>query len=472
MRILILFVCGLAFLYSCKQAETNYPELQQPLSDLQLKKIDSVCDAFIKRGHTVGLSLGLSHNGNIIYSKGFGLANIASKTPATDSTIYAIASISKFITAITTLKLAEAGKLNLSDKVSKYVPLPKQDHMEDITIEHLLRHQSGLVDHEDYMDSIYINEKRIPTQKEFLNFIDQPLFFTPGTHYSYSNSGYALLSSILENIEQQSFDALIKTNISNPHQLHSIAMWPNNWHRDNASMSYEVVEKNIDTSFHMMTEGMKGDGGLSSTITDLLKLMDQLSAGDIISKASLDQMLSPTPIGKTSIDYGLGVKFGMYQDERTYGHSGGYKGIGWAIVAHYPDSGYTFAAAMNTNYSPDEVWLLRHYIMPIVLGIEPPDFNETNQVANANRYVGTYSDINRWGAGEGSVRIVTTSDGQLFWDNPKTETPGARLYQKNDSIFNWKPFPYDSYRFHFVNDSVVACSEYYDGMFGMVRMRK
>ena len=469
MRIAQLLILAIIIFHSCKNSEERKTGDKTPLD--KLAKIDSICQAFIDKGNTIGMSIGLSHNGNIIFSKGYGLANIESGIAATDSTIYPIASISKFITAITALKIVDEGKLSLSDKISDHIEeFPSQEYMDEITIEHLLRHQSGLVDHEDWFDSIYINERRIFTNEELYEFLDQPLFFQPGSQYSYSNSGYSILSTILENIEQKPFHQLVTEKISKPFQLQSLGMWPEKWDDKNAALGYELVDDKVDTSFHMMTEGMKGDGGLSASVIDLLKLMDNLAQGTIIPESSFEYMLTPTPIGNISIDYGLGVKFGNFGNQKTFGHSGGYKGTGWAMLSHYPESGYTFAATINTNYSPEEVWTLRHLIMPIVLEIKPPILDSA-KVHNIEKYVGKYSAFNRWGYGNPSVRIVSEKEGRLFWDNPDTKTPAAQLYPLSDSTFTFEPYPYDIFRFHHVNGEVVACSQYADGFFTNIRMK-
>ena len=470
MRIIQLFLAVAIILHSCKPSEDGNTESEIKLN-AQLEKIDSICQAFIDEGNTIGMSIGLSHKGDIIFSNAYGLANIDSNKAATDSTIYPIASVSKFITAITTMKMVEEGKLSLSDKVSDHIKeFPSQKHMDEITIENLLRHQSGLVDHEDWFDSIYINERRIFTDQELYEFLDQPLFFRPGSQYSYSNSGYAILSSILEKIEGKSFHQLITDNISIPLQLKSLGMWPEKWNDQNSTLGYELVDGEVDTSFHMMTEGMKGDGGLSASVIDLLKLMDNLVQGKIIPESSFEYLLTPTPIGSISIDYGLGVKFGDFGNQKTFGHSGGYKGTGWAMLSHYPESGYTFAAMINTNYSPEEVWMLRHLIMPIVLDVSPP-LLDSAKVNNIDKIVGTYSAFNRWGYDNPSVRIASEENGRLFWDNPDTETPAVQLHPLNDSTFTFAPYPYDIFRFHQVDGQVVACSQYADGFFTSIKMK-
>lgn len=482
MKTLKFFIFFLVLvLFSCQNTKekketiavkSNEPKVTPILSQKQLIKIDSICQSFIAKGNTVGFSVGLAHNGKVIFSEGYGLANIVTKKQATDSTIYPIASISKLVTAIATLKMVEEGKLSLDDKVVDHIKnFPQQDFMDEITIEHLLRHQSGLVDYEDWYDDIFINQKREYTDKEFYRFLNQPLFFRPGTHYSYSNSGYAILSKILEKVSQSSFHQMIREKIGKPLRLHSVGIWHKQWNDKNASIGYELVDQKIDTSFHMMTKGMKGDGGLSASVLELLKIADALTDGSLISQSSLEQMLSPTPIGKFHIDSGLGTKSGTFRGHKTYGHSGGYKGTLWSNLTHYPESGITFASMMNTNFSPDEIMMLRHLIMPVVFNIKAPNLKE-KAIANIEKFTGEYESLNRWGKEKASKRNVSIRDGALIWDNPDTETPGIQLYPVDENRFSWKPYPYDEFKFHEVDGEIMAVSEYYDGSFGMLRMKQ
>ncbi|MEZ4964465.1 MAG: serine hydrolase domain-containing protein [Saprospiraceae bacterium] len=151
--------------------------------------MDSICKSFIEKGNTVGLSIGISRYGRTLFAKGYGLANIKSNKAATDSTIYPVASISKFMTAIVAMKMVEEGKISLSDRIVDHIKeFPRREYMDEITIEHLLRHQSGLADHEDWMDSIYINERRVMTDQSCIVWTSRCF---SGRAASYSNSGYA-----------------------------------------------------------------------------------------------------------------------------------------------------------------------------------------------------------------------------------------------------------------------------------------
>ncbi len=469
--LLILAFLIFIFCISCNSTQQK-DEGKIEFSNHVYPQIDSICNSFIAAGNIVGFSVAIAHHGKNIFAKGYGLANLESKIPATEKTIYPIASISKFITAVSTMKLVEAAKISLEDKVISYFSdFPRRPNMDEITIEHLLRHQSGLADHEDWFDSIYINERRVFTSAEFFQFIDQPLFFRPGSHYSYSNSGYAVLSMILEKVTGLTFHDMITEYIGKPTNIQSLGMWPQMWSKQQASMGYELNGEEVDTSFHMMTRAMKGDGGLSASVEDLVKFADALVEGKLITQNGLDKMISPTDLGSFTIDYGLGLKFGKIGDHNTWGHSGGYKGTGWAILAHYPESGYTFATAMNTNYSPEEAWTIRHKIMPLLLGIPIPEM-DTSGIEHIELYPGEYATINRWGYATQSVRVVSVQDKRLIWDNPETDIPGAQLFPIGTHRFTWKMYPFDEFKFHLVNDKVAACSEYIDGFFVGIRMKK
>ncbi|CAN0585927.1 unnamed protein product, partial [Ectocarpus sp. 12 AP-2014] len=202
------------------------------------------------------------------------------------------------------------------------------------------------------------------------------------------------------------FHDLIVENIGEPLNSNSLGMWPEIWNDENAAMGYELIEKEVDTSLHMMTKSMKGDGGLGASVLDLLKIMKGATDGTLIKEESFHRMLEPTTIGEITIDYGLGTRLGDYSGQKTYGHSGGYKGTGWANLTHYVESGYTFAAAMNTNYSPEEIWTLRHLVMPVILNIEPSKM-ETAPIKDIEKYIGEYFAIDRWGEEPPAKRIVS-----------------------------------------------------------------
>ena len=146
-----------------------------------------------------GVTALVSRNGQIIYKKAFGMANLELNTPMQMDNVFWVASIGKQFTAVAILQLMEQGKLNLQDEITKFIPdYPTQGNK--ITIEHLLTHTSGIHNFSGMEDP----EKKLAldcTPNEVIDFFKNlPMLFAPGTKWEYSNSSYFLLGYIIETI--------------------------------------------------------------------------------------------------------------------------------------------------------------------------------------------------------------------------------------------------------------------------------
>src|SRR6188768_2071660 len=162
-------------------------------------------DALMSRynGAVPGASLLVVHDGKSVVRRSWGLADLEKHVAATAATNYRLASVTKQFTATAILLLAQDDKLFLSDKASKYLPsLPKA--AEAVTIHQLLTHTSGIVDYEDLMADTATRQVH---DKDVLDLISHKdsLYFAPGSKYKYSNSGYSLLSLIVEKVSGKSF---------------------------------------------------------------------------------------------------------------------------------------------------------------------------------------------------------------------------------------------------------------------------
>ena len=140
----------------------------------------------------------------------------------------------------------------------------------------------------------------------------------------------------------------------------------------------------------------------------------------------------------------------------------GYSGTGWAIVSHYPESQFAFAAAINTNFYPEEARTLRHKIMPVLLNIDWPEM-DTSSIADIEIYPGKYAAVNRFRETNPSIRILSEENGMLVWDDPNTAIPGAWIFPLDDHTFTWEAYPFDEFKFHLADGKVITCSEYNDG---------
>ena len=150
----------------------------------------------------------IAEKGEIIYKNSFGLANESTKEKLNLNSVFELASVSKQFTAMGIVKLKEKGKLNYEDKIGKYLP---ELNFYDISIKNLLQHTSGLPDYMQLLDSLLIdatwdNKTKIATNKDIIAIFSKhkpKLLFEPNTKWEYSNTGYALLASIIENISKK-----------------------------------------------------------------------------------------------------------------------------------------------------------------------------------------------------------------------------------------------------------------------------
>src|SRR5689334_8649680 len=183
-------------------------------SDPMVASLDSIVNSVVDTARFNGNVL-FARNGNVIYQKSFGWTNYDTKEQLNDSTLFELASVSKQFTAMGIMLLKEQGKLSYEDDVRKYLPeLP----FEGMTIRHFLTHTSGL---SGYMDSErpWVTEDKIHNNQDILAMLvarkPEP-YFKPGEQWSYSNTAYTLLATIIERVSGKSYGEFLKENIFAP----------------------------------------------------------------------------------------------------------------------------------------------------------------------------------------------------------------------------------------------------------------
>ena len=161
----------------------------------------------------------VAENGKIVFKKSYGFADFDTKRLLNDSSVFELASVSKQFTATGILLLKDKGKLKLTDSLRQYFPeLPYSN----ITIWHMLTHTSGLPDYEEAMNEKW-DRSKIAFNNDMIAFLAKeklPVLFAPGTKWTYSNTAYAILASIIEKISGQSFKDYMADNIFQPLGMH------------------------------------------------------------------------------------------------------------------------------------------------------------------------------------------------------------------------------------------------------------
>lgn len=286
-----------------------------------------------------------------------GKADVATGQAMTADTQVRIASITKVFTATLIMKLAEENKLRLDDTVEQWLPGVVQNG-EAITIAMLLNHTSGIPDHEDDMDfwkRLFTDPTTKWSSADILALIrNQEAHFAPGTEWRYCNAGYYLLGMIAEAAAENNFADEIDHRFFNPLGMSRTALTRAGLSTELYAHYYSWIGANnqiADTSTWDMSWDWTAGSGVT-TARDMLIWTQSLFGGQLISMATLSQMITPIH-PSTQYGYGLGIiENDPYFGERLITHSGAIPGVN-TVWLRYPDSGHTIFIALNRQDYPN-----------------------------------------------------------------------------------------------------------------------
>jgi CubicO group peptidase (beta-lactamase class C family) len=295
-----------------------------------------------------GAAVGVIHNGKLVYSKGYGLANLEHNIPIDDQSLFYMASVSKQFTAACIALLAVDGQLSLDDDIRKYLPeLP--EYPEVVTIRHLVHHTSGLKDYLTLMTISGRSFRNVFTAKQALALIasQSKLNYDPGDEYQYSNSGYFLMAQIVERVSGKSFREFARERIFEP-----LGMENTFFHDDHL----EVIKNRVSgyerkgDSFRlnaMQNFDNVGSGGLRSCIDDLVKWDRNFYEPRIGGKNFLQAMLTRGKLNDgTELTYAFGLVIDRYKGLPAIRHGGAMMGFRTHLI-RFPEQQFSVICLGN-----------------------------------------------------------------------------------------------------------------------------
>ena len=268
------------------------------------KRADALFSAF--KGVMPGAAFAIVKDGELVLSRGYGLAEVSTGTPVGASTNFRLASVSKAFTAMCVLKLVKSGKIRLEDRLSCFIPgLP--DYADEVTMRQMLGHTSGLADYEadvpvDYpgqVDEDYVVEKMrgLPST-----------YFTPGSKFQYSDTGYVLLAVIVERASGVPFRRFMEREIFAPLGMSGSRLYEGEGIRiEERAFGYTRRGSGFMPNDQSKTSATLGDGCVYSSVNDLVKWDHALNSGELVNGELLDEAFSPGKLNDgTPTEYGLG----------------------------------------------------------------------------------------------------------------------------------------------------------------------
>lgn len=374
-----------------------------------------------------GLSVAIQSGGKVVYSKGFGFRDIESSAPATPTTLYGIASITKSFATLAASQLADEGKLSFQDSITKYVPahsLPSS--FRDVTLHHLATHSSGLPTLgyvEAYICSLtgIDPEAWLPTATpesvvSFMRESDDWRESKPGESYFYLNEGYVLLGLAIARASGLSFQDYVTRNILDPLRMKRTFFTKRQTETESDIATAYIVHDG-DQIATRYPYGLTADGGLVSNVLDLSNYLSMLLGGGvfegkrIVSRRSLDEMVKPhVPVTRHPLFPGEAYGYGLVTVPDFFGqkyvHHSGSVFVHTGFIGFLPESNVGVAILENaTGYAPSD---LGAYALATAIGKDPNSLPFVRNENIMNRVVGSYATYKR------TKKAVVTRNGDFL----------------------------------------------------------
>ncbi|HEX2202087.1 MAG TPA: serine hydrolase domain-containing protein [Longimicrobium sp.] len=295
-------------------------------------------------------SILVARDGRVLLEKGYGLADRAAGTPVTAQTVFDIGSITKQFTAAAILKLEEAGKLRVTDPVSRHLPGVPADKA-SMTLHHLLTHSAGL---EDVFGGDYEVAERDSLVQVALN---SKLLWAPGTRYRYSNVGYTLLAAIVERHSGQPYERFLRETFFVPAGMERTGYLLPGWRPGEQAHGYRRNGEVFGTPAGQKWApdgpwwNLRGNGGILSNVGDLYRWNRALEGSRILTDSSKRKLFAPhmpeNPEATSHYGYGWSVT-NTTRGTKLVSHNGG-NGVFFADFRRYVDEGVTILVMSNVS---------------------------------------------------------------------------------------------------------------------------
>jgi CubicO group peptidase (beta-lactamase class C family) len=385
-----------------------------------------------------GAAVLVAKNGEILYEKGFGLADIGYGIPVTPVTKFRIGSITKQFVATAILKLQEEGKISVTDKLSKYIPdFPRGD---EVTIHHLLTHTSGIhsfTNHADFLKTATVKT----SQEEMIDSIKKEKFdFNPGEQFQYNNSGFFILAYIVEKIAGKPYGDYLKETIFTPLGMKNTGVHASQLILENEATGYAIQNGSFEKALNWDMSRAGGAGSLYSTVEDLYLWDEAVFNGKVLKTQSMEAAFTPVKLnnGKApaGVDYGYGWFISDIRNLKFINHGGGLHGF-LSHITRQPEEKLTIVVLTNCippqeNTGPDEVAnaIAEYMLWPNMNKQQSYSADTTLSAALLKEYEG------RFDYGNAMVLTVNAEGNKLYAQ--MTGQSRFEIYPKGNDEFYWK----------------------------------
>jgi CubicO group peptidase (beta-lactamase class C family) len=310
--------------------------------------VDRFVRAELARQRIPGMSVAVLRGDSVLLARGYGVANVEQRVPATDSTVYGVGSVTKQFTAAAIVLLSQQGRLRLEDPITHYLP-EGSAVWKGVTIRHLLTHTSGIP------QDTTLDYSREYSESELVRSAARALEFEPGELESYSSTGYDLLGVIIHRVTGTFWGDFVRDHIFRPLGMRTARINSDTESLANRASGYFLVNDTLQSPEPVSRSiNAVAGGGLSFTVRDLAQWAIGLNHGRVLGRAGLELSWTPVQLNKAgTYPYGLGWNIVEQRGYRRIGHSGSWQGF-HATIQRYPEFDLTVIVLLNLGQANSE----------------------------------------------------------------------------------------------------------------------
>lgn len=358
--------------------------------ELVAERLDSLFHLFSTQKGFNGNVL-ISKGGKILYEHSFGYSDLRKKIPLNINSTFQIASVSKQFTAMAIMMLHDEGKLNFTDTVQKFIP---EFPYKNITIHQLLSHRSGLPNYMYFSGKFWRKKSKYMTNNDLLQMMVEHkpyMEFLPDKRYKYSNTGYAVLASIVERITGMRFDEFMEEKIFTPLQMNNTFVFnPQN----RKTIEYQTVghNKNRRKAYDDFLSGVVGDKGVYTTVEDMFLWDQSLYTEKLCKQSTLEEAFTPISYDyRHNSSYGYGWRIDVLDNgSKIVYHAGWWRGYNSLFVRRLEDKTSIVVLSNKVNWSFNNVDRLLGIVdsesltpVPFDEDPNPDDYHDENETIEA-----------------------------------------------------------------------------------------
>jgi len=310
----------------------------------------------------------VAENGNVIFKKGYGYANMEWNVPNTTDTKFRLASITKQFTSMLIMQLVEEGKINLDGKLSDFLPYYRKDIGDHVTIHNLLTHTSGIPNLTNKPQGVLekMGSKHYEVKELIEELCSDDLEFEPGSKYSYCNSGYNILGAVIEEITGKPYEVVLRERIFKPLGMENSGIDNNKPVIEKRASGYNKGVLDYENTSYLDMSLVYAAGAMYSTVEDLFLWDQALYTDKLLSENNKEIMFTPF---LQNYAYGWGVSELPIGDEtkKVIRHSGGINGFNTVIIRLVDDNN---TIILLNNFSPCNLNKISKGIADILYGEE------------------------------------------------------------------------------------------------------